>query len=172
MKVKHYIYSDNRKANLELKAWFAENFETPEAIEASINEDEIVFIGNQGEIVIGYKEVTEPLTIEGHTFNILVNYHVEYTIGDKVFSSKIVDQPWTQKRIVEVGLVHYTTAMTRVSKQPITTQIKSKAKEERELLKALKAKKASAPIVDEIVIREPQKSKKAKKAAGSETQEF
>lgn len=142
MKVKHYVYADPRKENAEIKNWFAENFEVPEAIETSITADLITFEAIAGPVEIGYTEITNPLTVEGHTFELLVEYHVDYTIGDKVFSSKIVNEPWSQKRIAEVALVHYATSCTKVFKAPKTPKEASKVKSERELLKALKAKKA------------------------------
>lgn len=139
MKVKHYVYADPRKENAEIKNWFTENFEVPEAIETGVTPDTITFEAIAGPVVITYVEITAPLIVEGHTFELLVEYHVDYTIGDKVFSSKIVNEPWSQKRIAEVALVHYATSQTRVFKAAKTPKEASKAKSERELLASLKA---------------------------------
>lgn len=160
MKVKHYIYSDNRKANLELKEWFAENFENPEAIETSVADGQIIFEAKEGQVVIPFVEITNPLVVDEHVFEELVEYHVEYSIEDKVFSSKIVNLPWSQKRIAEVALVHYATAKTRVSRQPVA-KINSKVREERELLKALKAQKTLKTTTESSEIA----SKKSNKAS-------
>lgn len=148
MKVKHYIYSDNRKDNTELKEWFSGVFEDPTAIEVEITSDTITLQAIEGPIEIQYVEVSKPKVFEGHTFELLLDYHVEYTIGDKIFSGKEVDEAWNKKRIAEVAVVHYATAMTKVSKAPKSSVEKSKALEERALLKALKAKAKAKNVVE------------------------
>lgn len=146
MKTKYYRYGASNEAQEFIDSKFGSN-----EIEVEIDDSQVTLTSLEGLIELPYLIIDQPLVFEGHQFEELRDYRVEFTIGDKIFTTKSLMRAQTKQQIAERAVTAWVTASTRVSKAPISNLQREKIKEERELLKALKAQKP--PTVEEKPVK-------------------
>lgn len=143
MKSKYYAYDSSLDAKELIDSTFGSN-----EIEAKIEEGFITLETLDEPIVIGYEENNLPLTVDGHTFELLRDYWVEFTVGDKVFSTKHLDHTISKAELVMKAVTAWVSS-TKTSKQPFSSLQRAKVKEEKALLKSLLAKQKAASKASE-----------------------
>lgn len=136
MKTKYYRYNASVEAQEFIDSKFGSN-----DINAEVNGTVIELVALEGIIKIEYKIIDTPLVFEGHQFEELRDFRVEFSIEDKFFTTKSLTHRLSLPQIVEKAVTAWVTCQTKVFKDPVTNVQKAKLEEEQKLLKALKAQK-------------------------------